>query len=163
MSRIAWCLTLLRALVLIVIASGTACLGSQDSNTEGNGSQPDRAAFVAELKKLGHVVESKGTIMQPFLSVPGLFVSIDGNDVQTFEYANEMALKTAVAGISPDGSTVGDTRIGWVEPPHFFKKGKLLVLYVGVSQNVTETLNAALGPQVAGEKEGHLMKGGEGK
>ena len=163
MPRITWCLTLLRALALIVVASGTACVESQDSNTNGSRSQLDRGAFVAELKKIGHIVESKGPITQPFLSVPGQFVSIDGNDVQTFEYANETALKAAVAKISPDGSTVGNTRIGWVEPPHFFKKGKLLVLYVGVSQNVTQTLNAALGPQVAGEKEGHLTKGGEGK
>ena len=163
MSRIVWRPTLLRALALLVVASGTACIGSQDSNTDGSSSQPDRAAFVAELKKLGHAVEAKGPITQPFLSIAGQFVSIDGHDVQTFEYANEPALKAATAKISADGSTVGDTRIGWVEPPHFFRKGKLLVLYVGVSQKVTETLTAALGPQIAGEKEGLLTEGGERK
>ncbi|TKB78602.1 MAG: hypothetical protein E8D45_04305 [Nitrospira sp.] len=153
MSRIARHLTLLRALALIAfVVSGFACAVSQDSDTgKEGGSRMDRAAFVAELKKAGHVVESKGPVVQPFMSIQGLFLGIDGNDVQTFEYASETAAKTEAGKIAPDGSTVGDTRIAWVEPPHFFRKEKLLVLYVGVDRKVRESLEFMLGPQIAGE------------
>jgi hypothetical protein len=56
-----------------------------------------------------------------------------------------------VAKIAPDGSAIGDTRIGWVEPPHFFRKGKLLVLYVGNNHQVTRALEPVVGHQIAGE------------
>jgi membrane-associated protease RseP (regulator of RpoE activity) len=107
--------------------------------------------FIENLKRAGHAVEAKGPVVQPFLSVPGQFVSIDGSDVQTFEYDSEKAAKAAVAKIAPDGSTVGDTRIGWVEPPHFFRKGRLLVLYVGKNEQVTRALKPVLGDQIAGK------------
>lgn len=153
MLQIAWQITLLPMLAVVALfVSGSACAVSQDSDSgKEGGSKLDRAAFVAELEKTGHVVESKGPVVQPFLSIQGQFVSIDGNDVQTFEYANETAVKAAAAKISSDGSTVGDTRIGWVEPPHFFRKGKLLVLYVGADRKVRESLESVLGPQIAGQ------------
>ena len=152
MSRKTSRLPLLQSLVTVgLVMGGAACVESQDSNTGGSGLQLDRAAFIEDLKKSGHTVETKGTVVQPFLSIQGQFVSIDGADVQTFEYASESAAKAEAAKISPDGSTVGNTRIGWVEPPHFFRKGKLLVLYAGKNQNVTQILTALLGPQSAGE------------
>jgi membrane-associated protease RseP (regulator of RpoE activity) len=113
--------------------------------------ESNRAMFIENLKRAGHAVEAKGPVVQPFLSVPGQFVSIDGSDVQTFEYDSEKAAKAAVAKIAPDGSTVGDTRIGWVEPPHFFRKGRLLVLYVGKNEQVTRALKPVLGDQIAGK------------
>jgi membrane-associated protease RseP (regulator of RpoE activity) len=122
-----------------------------DSESGQTDAESNRAMFIENLKRAGHAVEAKGPVVQPFLSVPGQFVSIDGSDVQTFEYDSEKAAKAAVAKIAPDGSTVGDTRIGWVEPPHFFRKGRLLVLYVGKNEQVTRALKPVLGDQIAGK------------
>ncbi len=138
-------------LLISLLLSGAGCVRSQDSESGQAGAESTRATFIEDLKKAGHAVEAKGPVVQPFLSVPGQFVSIDGSDVQTFEYDSEKSAKAAVAKIAPDGSTIGETRIGWVEPPHFFRKGKLLVLYVGKNPQVTRALEPVVGHQIAGE------------
>ncbi len=139
-------------MVLIsLLLSGAGCVRSQDTENGQASAESTRATFIEDLKKAGHAVEVKGPVVQPFLSIPGQFVSIDGSDVQTFEYDNEKSAKAAVAKIAPDGSAIGETRIGWVEPPHFFRKGKLLVLYVGKNQQVIRALEHVVGHQIAGE------------
>jgi hypothetical protein len=35
-------------------------------------------------------------------------------------------------------------------PPHFFKRGRLLVLYLGTDRQILKILHAALGKQFAG-------------
>ncbi len=40
--------------------------------------------------------------------------------------------------------------VGWVAPPHFYKKEKLIVLYVGDDNNVLDILEGVLGTQFAG-------------
>jgi len=40
--------------------------------------------------------------------------------------------------------------VSWVEPPHFFKSGNLIVLYVGEESSILEALHEILGPQIAG-------------
>ena len=40
--------------------------------------------------------------------------------------------------------------LAWVEPPHFFKSGRVLVLYVGEDKAVIDLLKGALDEQFAG-------------
>jgi len=40
----------------------------------------------------------------------------------------------------------------WVAPPHFYKAGRIIVLYVGENAAVTEALDTVLGPQFAGKQ-----------
>ena len=48
-------------------------------------------------------------------------------------------------------SAVGTSVPMWVAPPHFYKSGRLIVLYVGQSSPVIIALERALGPQFAGK------------
>ena len=77
-------------------------------------------------------------------------IKVHGEDVQVFEYANAAAADAEAAPISRDGMSVGTRKIFWVGPPHFFKQGRLLVLYVGENEKVLGTLAAVMGPQFAG-------------
>ena len=52
--------------------------------------------------------------------------------------------------VSPDGSSVGNTMVSWVATPHFYRSGKIIVLYVGENQALTSTLQEVLGSQFAG-------------
>jgi hypothetical protein len=45
---------------------------------------------------------------------------------------------------------VGTRKIFWVGAPHFFKQGRLLVLYVGDTEKVLGALAVVLGRQFAG-------------
>ena len=64
------------------------------------------------------------------------------------------AADAEAALISPDGYSIRTAtkgaEVGWIAPPHFYKAGKLIVLYVGESEVVTVVLERVLGPQFAG-------------
>jgi hypothetical protein len=40
--------------------------------------------------------------------------------------------------------------VSWMDTPHFYKTGKIIVLYVGSDTTVLELLEGVLGPQFAG-------------
>ena len=40
--------------------------------------------------------------------------------------------------------------ITWIDTPHFYKAGKIIVLYIGSDATVLDLLKGALGPQFAG-------------
>lgn len=78
-------------------------------------------------------------------------IKVHGEDVQVFQYRNAAHADTQAAAVSPDGGTVGTTKVHWVGSPHFYKKARLLVLYVGDDAKVLKALEAVLGPQFAGK------------
>lgn len=78
-------------------------------------------------------------------------IKVRGEDVQVFQYADAAATDAQAALVSRDGSKVGTTNIHWVAPPHFYKNGKIIVLYVGDDRQVLRTLEAVLGPPFAGK------------
>jgi len=78
-------------------------------------------------------------------------IKVHGEDVQVFQYADAAAVEAEAAPIARDGMTVGTKKIFWVGAPHFFKKEKLLVLYVGDNPKVLKALAALLGRQFAGQ------------
>lgn len=99
---------------------------------------------------MGAGATAAGEVDQPFFSIPGRMIKVHGEDVQVFQYANTAAADAEAAPISRDGSGVGTRKIHWIGSPHFFKKGKLLVLYVGDNDKVLGSLGAVLGQQFAG-------------
>jgi len=52
--------------------------------------------------------------------------------------------------VSPDGSSIGTSMMTWVALPHFYKVIKLIVLYVGESDELIKVLEGVLGSQFAG-------------
>ncbi len=80
----------------------------------------------------------------------GLVITVNGSNVQVFEYATADEADAEAALVSPDGSSIGTTMASWVAPPHFYKAEKLIVLYVGESEAIIDILESVLGPQFAG-------------
>ena len=106
--------------------------------------------LAASLHTAGAVTEPGGDVSQPFIAVPGRILQVNGADVQVFEFSSAAAAADLAAQVSPDGSSVGTTMIMWVEPPHYFLSGRLIVLYVGDNSDILVRLAQALGPQFAG-------------
>ena len=129
--------------VFLLFAFLSACSGSAASVL-------DHAGFVAALEERGSQVEDLGEIEQPFFPVAGHRISIDGLEVQVFEFADEAAAAEAAGTISPDGSGIGTSMVSWIEPPHFYQSGRLIVLYVGGELKMTSLLETLLGAQIAG-------------
>ena len=133
---------------LLVLGLGLkAC--SSESNTS-NVFDFDYVSLIDSLRAAGATVEPTGEISQPFFSVKGRIIKVNGGDVQVFEFTDADDTEAEAEKVSPDGKWVDKTHVNWVATPHFYKKGRLIVLYVGDDSAVKEVLETVLEPQFAG-------------
>ena len=107
-------------------------------------------SLVAALGESGAEVHPVGVVSQPFFTVQGQLFNVDGEEIQVFEFASADEADTVALTVSADGSSVGTSVINWVAPPHFYKAGQLIVIYVGSDSGVIGALQEAMGPQFAG-------------
>ncbi len=110
----------------------------------------DYASLIDNLRAAGATVEPAGEIIQDFFSASGQAIKVNGEDVQVFEYSNEAETETEAALVSPDGSSIGTSMPFWIGPPHFYKSGRIIVLYIGENSAVINVLQDVLGAQFAG-------------
>lgn len=110
----------------------------------------DAESLAAVLEGQGAGVEVAEEIEQPFFTVPGQRLVVDGEDVQVFAYGRVEAAREEAGLVSPDGYSIGTSMVSWVATPHFFQCGQLIVLYVGEEAGVLGLLQAVLGAQFAG-------------
>ena len=130
----------------------TAATGAPGSGPPASHGGPlrDYVSLVDTLRARGATVVPVGDVSQPFFSVAGFAITVNGENVQVFEYPTEGAAAADAARVAPDGGSVGTTMITWVAPPHFYRQGRLIALYVGTNPDVTGLLTSVLGPQFAG-------------
>ncbi len=130
-------------IILMLVAYSIGCSAAQVT---------DYASLVDNLGKAGAtVVESAERGALPSFSVQSKVITVNGGDVQVFEYENATTADNEAALVSPDGFSVGTSQILWIAPPHFYKAGKLIVRYIGESESVIGALEGALGSQFAGQ------------
>ncbi len=108
----------------------------------------DYVSLVDSLRAAGATVDPAGTISQPFFVPEGQLLTVNGEGVQAFEFASEA--EAIAETVSADGSSVGTSMILWVAPPHFYKAGRLIVIYVGSDGGVINILQEIMGSQFAG-------------
>lgn len=145
---------LITGLTLVLAAVGLAGCTSEEPPVSDGEPVADYVSLVDNLRGSGATVESAGEITQPFFSVSGKIIAVNGGDVQVFEYEDAAAAEAEAALVSPDGFSVGTSMVGWIAPPHFYRAGKLIVLYIGDSEAVTGVLEGVLGQQFAGGSGG---------
>ena len=93
---------------------------------------------------LGKAIDEIASESSSF-SVPIKVISVGGADVQVFEFQSESDAKTASLTVSKDGTEIGTSIIRWIDTPHFYTNGKLIVLYVGHNPEVVDLLESFLG------------------
>lgn len=89
-------------------------------------------------------------VEQPFFSPSALIVNINDQAVQVFEYSHVAEADKEAKLVSADGMTIGGIKPFWIAPPHFFKGGRLIVIYVGNDSVILKLLHRVLGGQFAG-------------
>lgn len=137
---------LISLIILSVLSAG--CIGQQEPAESKT--VKDYQGLIDYLSATGLNVTQGDEISQSFFSVKGRIIKVNGDDVQIFEYERAADADTEAAQISPDGSTIGTSMITWVSTPHFYKKEKLIVIYIGEKPEVIKGLEKALGKQFAG-------------
>lgn len=108
-----------------------------------------QAELVEALEGLGSSVEGTGEVDQPFFDVDARTIEVDGQTVQVFEFPDEASRETASGTIDPNASMIGSMIPEWVDVPHFWTEGRLIVLYVGQDQTVIGRLTSVLGQPIA--------------
>jgi hypothetical protein len=140
--------------VLTVGCASQPTVSAKSTEASPTEAQPapvtEMTSLVDALRAAGATVEPSEPIEQVFFSVGGDILKVNGADVQIFEYETPEAMEADAAKVAPDGGSIGTSMVSWIEPPHFYKAGRIIVLYVGQDQAVLDLLTAALGPQFAG-------------
>jgi hypothetical protein len=90
-------------------------------------------------------------ITSAFFTVPATVYQIRDGEIQIYEFPNEERAAHEAETVSADGSSVGTSKVLWRAPPHFFRTGALLVLYLGSDEQVLDILRAKIGSQFAGQ------------
>jgi hypothetical protein len=88
-------------------------------------------------------------IEQPFLSVPGYELIVDGEIVQAFEYPDISTATTEASILDSGESTIWDEAT-WTGTPRFYQVRNVILLYVGSNQDIVHKIEAAFGPPFAG-------------
>src|SRR5712692_2798970 len=142
-----------KRLMVIIGLLLTACGTPPQSH---GGPVQDQVSLIDALRK-SVTVDISGTVAQPFLHPQsGTTVGLSGTalaapaDVQLFEYASATDAQADAHQIRADGSGTATTIVDWVAPPHFFLKGRVLLIYVGNDSAVVSLLRNLLGAQFAG-------------
>jgi hypothetical protein len=138
--------------VLVLLASA-ACSGSPVGPGDVPEVQPTErvGALIAALAQQGVTVVPKEQMSREAhcLSVGAVRLATNEENLYVFEYESAGAADRDASAVSPDGSTISGAgracSIDWIGPPRFYKRDRLIVLYVGTNQNFVRALDSVLG------------------
>ena len=137
-------------LLATILVAGCSSGPAGPSDVSHGGPVNDYVSLVDNLRAAGAAVDAAGTVSQPFFAPQGQVVTVNGEDIQAFEFPSVEEADAAADTVSPDGSAIGTSMVFWVAPPHFYKAGRLIVIYIGSDGDVIAALQAAMGSQFAG-------------
>jgi hypothetical protein len=112
--------------------------------------QFDSAQLANELEKAKvnfNIIENNEK--DPFFSVPPKAINIRGEYILIYEYSTNEEMEKDASAIHPDGN-IGNASISYISVPHYFKKGNIIVQYVGKDKVILQHLENIFGKQFAG-------------
>ncbi|RDJ31278.1 MAG: hypothetical protein DWQ18_03300 [Crenarchaeota archaeon] len=110
----------------------------------------DYVTFLEAINSRGLTFELIETVDDSSFSVPMKTLSISGIETHVYEFETEQDAQMASKTVSSDGTQIGNNVIRWMDTPHFYTQGKIIVLYVGQNPEITSLLDSLLGSQFAG-------------
>jgi len=141
------------ALLLAACAKGVPSPASDNGNLQQ--SAYGLIDLLGDLRALGEMAVDTGRAVDHGFAIAGVRALVDDVPVFIYEFADAEAAQTAAAGVTTDeysvtisrteGEVTYETHGDWVETPHVYLKGRLIVL-TGSDPGVVESLSEALGP-----------------
>ena len=145
-----------RVLRLVIFALATAACsasaGDQLPDFDNSSQLPygeEYRRLYAELAEGGASVEAGVPIVWTAEMV-GHFMRVDGADIQLFEYVTIEEARRGAAKVARDGSYIALSTAEWAGEPHFYRRGRVMVLYIGDDAGLQRQLRELLGQQFAG-------------
>lgn len=116
------------------------------------------------LQSQGETVTVGQTVSETGMNALATEMVLNGQQVLVFEYSDDDAAEEDADRIATDGLAIDGQAVTWPGEPHFYMQDHLLVLYIGNDENTLDTLEDALGGQIAGgptDDEDDLIPGGD--
>ena len=116
--------------------------------------RPSTATQIADqLVASGHTVTQDRSVRTPsgFLGATPTVLCVDHHTVNVYAYTSLAERAAQSNAIQPDGSIRYPGRgmiPEWIATPHFFARGRLLVVYIGEDTSLVRSLHAMLGPAI---------------
>lgn len=136
---------------LLSTAIVTGCSNRTSATSSDSSGSQDLASRVKALENAGAMVESGEPVTQTFFTPGGQTPKVNGADLQVFEYESADAMQKEAAQVAPDGGSIGTSMMIWIDAPHFYKAGRIIVLYLGNDKAVLDLLDKVMGAQFAGQ------------
>jgi len=130
----------------------TACTAHNPAEPSQLVTAQSLVPFLEHLGAKVTVAERMPQESYPFFSVTAQRLVVNGENVHVFEYADADSAAQDAAKVDPSGTPIGSTQISWVSPPRFYRRGQLIVLYVGRNDEVSGMLETILGRPFAGRR-----------
>jgi hypothetical protein len=119
----------------------------------------DYSTLLLYLHDSGASLVEEGEVSWSFFyDVEGRRVKVNGSSIEVYEYATTKGMESEASCVSPDGFGITKERgdmgvhkeVSWINPPHFYKAGRIIVMYIGDNSSIISLLENALGTQFAG-------------
>ncbi|HLA07397.1 MAG TPA: hypothetical protein VJ022_08135, partial [Anaerolineales bacterium] len=85
----------------------------------------DQASLLAAFQASNATAEIVDSVIQDFFSPEGSIITVNGADIQVFEYENKEAMENEASQVAPDGGSIGTSMVAWMDAPHFYKAGRI--------------------------------------
>lgn len=121
-----------------------------DPEMSNHVSEYDYTSLIDTLEKKGIVANTVEILDDSSFSVPTIVMEVNGEMIQVYEFSSKTDAKNASEIVSKDGTEIGLSIIRWIDEPHFYNKGKLIVQYIGHNLEMVSLLESLLGNQFAG-------------
>lgn len=115
--------------------------------------------FLAALAARGASVQERGAASTLTFQGTGHALTVNGAAVDVYEYSAPAVAQLDAARVSSDGATFRSgvwpfggsaVTVDWIAPPHDYRRGRVIVAYVGDDGAIMRLLSAVLGTQFAG-------------
>ena len=115
----------------------------------------DKQSVLKELKAKGFdpkVTDTDANTKnnEKVFSVDKQIVKIKGGELSLYEYAKDAktSLKNDINSIENKGNVINGMKMTWNASPHFYNKGRVIVVYDGDSREIMTSLNEILGNEI---------------
>lgn len=117
------------------------------------------ANLLGALRARGATVQESGSASGMLFVGKGRGLAVNGAALAVYAYSTTWAAQLDASRVSADGATTRSgfgpfggsaVTVEWVAPPHHFRRGRVIVTYIGSDSSVLSLLTSLLGQQFAG-------------
>lgn len=155
-------LLILGLIVMIAVVGIIGCGSIEKSDNEF-----DLEQFEIEMKSKGYEYErpdleggllasvSQCLHLKDNIMIDGKQVILYDTEIVVYSYENSEEMEKSASLLNEDASIINKEQpieIEWPKKPHFYKKGKIIVQYIGEDEEIVTDLDKIMGKQFAGIK-----------